>query len=263
MILIADNLHVINPIVARAIHTFDPEPIREIVRRCVQAGANAIDINSGPLPKDPEARFTFLVETVQAVTDLPLLLDTTNPKALEAGLSVAKNKPIINGFSLEPAKLEHILPLAKKFGTDIIGYLLNPDSSVPMGEGECLNVAMAIHTAALAAGLDNNQLIIDPIITPLSWENGIQHNRDLINVLRMLPDLLGFPVKTIAGVSNLTSGQGNKTKKRILETAYLPMLASAGLNMALLDILHDETVKVAKACNAMMGEKVFTWAEIG
>lgn len=263
MILVADNLHAINPVVAEAVNALDPGPIINIVRRCVAAGARALDINSGPLPKHSRRIFSFLVETVQSVTDLPLLLDTTNPEALEAGLSAAKNRAIINGFSLEPAKLDHILPLAKTYATSIIGYLLRPDSSVPATKGECLEVAVSVYEAARAAGLENEQLIIDPIITPVLWENGIQRNRDIVEVLRMLPDLLGYRVKTIAGISNLTTGQGNKTKKRILESAYLPMLASAGLDMAMLDIFHTETVQVAKACQAIMGEKVFTWAEIG
>ena len=144
-----------------------------------------------------------------------------------------------------------------------IGYLLNADSSVPATESDCLAAAMSIYDAALAAGIENEQLIIDPIITPVLWENGIQHNRALIDVVRMLPDLLGFPVKTIAGISNLTSGHGDRKKKQILESAYLPMLASAGLDMALLDIFHTDTVAAAKTCDAIMGGKVFTWAEIG
>lgn len=73
----------------------------------------------------------FMVETVQEVSDLPILIDIANPKALEAGLRVSRNKAIINGFSLEPAKLEPILPLTKKFETDIIGYLLYPNGHVP------------------------------------------------------------------------------------------------------------------------------------
>ncbi|HYW79814.1 MAG TPA: hypothetical protein VE890_09575, partial [Thermoguttaceae bacterium] len=66
--------------------TKDPGPIQELVRRCVAAGANSLDINPGPLLRDPQKDMTFLVETVQDVCDLPLVLDTTNPKALEAGL---------------------------------------------------------------------------------------------------------------------------------------------------------------------------------
>ena len=83
MIIVADNLHIVNTTVADALQRMDPQPIQKLVRRCAKAGAQAIDIYSGPLAKWPEKRFAFLVETVQEITSLPLLLDTTNPTALK------------------------------------------------------------------------------------------------------------------------------------------------------------------------------------
>ncbi len=85
MILVADNLQVTNPIIATAIDQLNPEPIQDLVKKCESAGAQAIDINPGPLSKIPEKKMTFRVEAVLSVTRLPLLLDTSNPKALEAG----------------------------------------------------------------------------------------------------------------------------------------------------------------------------------
>jgi 5-methyltetrahydrofolate corrinoid/iron sulfur protein methyltransferase len=120
MILVSDNLQITHGAVDRAVREMDPAPIQDLVGRCVAAGAEAVDINSGPLARDPERKMAFLVEAVQSVTDLPVLLDTTNPKALEAGLQVSKSKTVINGFSLEPVKLERILPLARKYDVDII-----------------------------------------------------------------------------------------------------------------------------------------------
>ena len=85
---------------------------------------------------------------------------------------------------------------------------------------------------------------------------------EIINFIRNISDLLGFPVKTIAGVSNLTSGYGNRSKKNLIERAYLPMLASAGLDMALLNIFHTETIEVAKACKPLINPGVFSWEEL-
>jgi 5-methyltetrahydrofolate corrinoid/iron sulfur protein methyltransferase len=204
----------------------------------------------------------FLVEAVQGVSGLPLLLDTTNPKALEAGLSACRNRGIINGFSLEKAKLGTILPLAKKFDADIIGYLLYPNSHVPPDGPERLNVAVELFAEYAKAGLDSKRLIIDPIIAPLIWQDGNIQNMEILSVLRTLPDLLGFDVRTIAGLSNLTSGQSNRKKKDLLEKAYLPMLLEAGLGMILMDVLHGKTVAVARACRALVGRKVFSWEDV-
>ena len=260
MILVSDNLQITHPDIDRAVKEMDPAPIHDLVRRCVAAGADAIDINSGPLARDPGKKMAFLVEAVQSVTDLSVVLDTTNPRALEAGLQVSKSRTVINGFSLEPVKLERILPLAKKYDVDIIGYLLYPNSHVPGDASERLGVAVELFGEFQKAGVDRERLIIDPIIAPVMWENGNRQDTEILSVLRTLPDLLGFPVRTIAGISNLTTGRGPRDKKLLLERAYLPMLAAAGLTMALMNVFHTETVLTARACNALGGGQIFTWA---
>ena len=259
MIVVADNLHVVNPSVAEALAGLDPKPIQDLAVRCQAAGAQAIDINSGPLGKEPEKYFAFFVEAVQEATSLPLILDTTNARALEAGLNVCRRPAVINGFSLEPAKLERILPLAARYDADIIGYLLGPNSEVPLDEDEMMGVAVSLFGHYTAAGLNPERLIIDPVVAPLSWEDGIRHNRAVLRVLQRLSELLGANVRTIAGVSNLATGPVPVHRKIEVEQAYLPMLAAAGLDMALLNIFHEPTVQTAAACSALLGDKVFTW----
>jgi 5-methyltetrahydrofolate corrinoid/iron sulfur protein methyltransferase len=262
LLIVADNLRITNRFIQAALDRMDPEPICEMATRCAAAGAQAIDINSGPLSRHPKEKMTFLVETVQAATTLPLLLDTSNPEALEAGLIACKKTPIINGFSLEPRKISAILPLAKKYHSDIIGYLLYPNSQVPVGEEDCIQVALDLFDAFKKAGLDNEQLIIDPVIAPVIWENGISHNLGILSVIRLLPELLGFPVRTIAGISNLATGSLPLKTKQKLECAYLPMMAAAGLSMALVDMFHRETIQTAGICHSFLNPGVFSWAEI-
>ncbi len=262
MIIVADNLQIVNPRVSRAVATKDASWIADLIRRCQQSGAQAIDINSGPLSRDPQKTFRFLVQTVQQVSDLPLLLDTTNPVALEAGLAVCRNRPIINGFSLEPAKLEHVLPLAKDYHADIIGYLLFPNGHVPIEEEEMLTVAISVFEAYTKTGLPPERLILDPIVAPVSWESGIRHNQAVLSVIGHLEDLLGTPVRTIAGLSNLTTGPVSLQRKIALETTFLPMLAAAGLDMVLMNVFHEQSVQTAIASGVLMGDTIFSWAEI-
>ncbi|MBR9980746.1 MAG: dihydropteroate synthase [Desulfatitalea sp.] len=262
MIIAADNLRITDPTIAMAIERYDPAPIAAMIRRCEAAGADWIDLNAGPLSREPEKRMTFLVEAVCAVTRLPLLLDTVNPRALGAGLAASRNPTAINGFSLEPSKLARILPLARQYGCDIIGYLLYPDSQVPPDESELIGVALALYDAFHKAGLDDSQLIIDPVVAPLIWADGAQHNRHLLALIRNLPDLLGFPVRTIAGLSNLSTGRMPKPVKHLLQRAFLPMLAAAGLRCALMDAFQPETVQTARACEAMCDSGIFSWGQL-
>lgn len=259
MRLVADNLQITLPAIQQAVHDLDPDPIQNLVKRCVAAGAQAIDINSGPLPRGSEKKMTFLVEAVQTSTDLPLLLDTTNPAALEAGLRAGRNQMIINGFSLEAEKLAAILPLAKTYDADIIGYLLNPNGHVPVNASGRMEAAVRLYGEFQKAGLDDNRLIIDPVIAPLMWPDGARQNMDVLTVLRDLPDLLGFSVRTIAGVSNLTTGGGPLAKRLLLERSFVPMLAAAGLTMALVNVFHGETITTIHACNSLTDGRVFTW----
>lgn len=257
MLLVADNLHIINQTVARGLRRLDADPIVDLVTRCVSAGAQAIDINSGPLSKEPAKVFAFLVDVVQGATDLPIILDTTNPVAMEAGLRRCNRRAIINGFSLEPHKLEAILPLAAEYDADIIGYLLGPRSEVPVTLEEMMAMAVDMFAAFRTTGMDPGRLIIDPVIAPLSWDNGAVHNRAVLEVIRLLPDLLGAPVKTIAGISNLASGPMTIERKILLEQAFLPMLAAAGLDYALLNVFHSPTVQTARRCDALLHDNVF------
>lgn len=262
MQLIADNLHIIRPDIQTAVDEKNPGPVREMVKQCMAAGADGMDINSGPLRRDPEGAMTFLVETVKQETQGPLLLDTTNPKAIRAGLKAAGGRAIINGISPEPAKLEHILPLAAEFDVPVIGYLLNEAGHVPASEAEGYDIALALLNAAESAGLAGRQLMIDPIVAPLMWESGTAHNRDILSLIRNLPDVLGYPVKTIAGVSNLTTGNAPAAKKRLMEAAFLPMLVDAGLDMALLNVFHESTVRLARACDLLTEGSLFSWAAV-
>ncbi|MCP4687994.1 MAG: dihydropteroate synthase [Desulfobacterales bacterium] len=262
MILVSDNLRITRGVIQKAFEREDPGPIRDLARKIVAAGADALDINTGPLTRTPEKSMTFFVEAVQAETDLPVYLDTANPRALEAGLKANVNTAVVNGFSLEPAKISAILPLAKKYDVDVIGYLLHPNGHVPPDGPGRLNAALELYEAFKKTGLPDERLIIDPVVPPLAWENGNIQAMEVVEVIRTLPELLGFEVKTIAGLSNLTSGQPDIRKKNLMETAHLPMLAAAGLSHALLDVFHAQTMKVARACNALTSPGVFAWGAL-
>ncbi len=262
MKLIADNLRITKPDIREALKKLDPEPVKTLVKTCADKGAFAIDVNTGPLGKNPEADMRFFIEAVESVTDLPLLIDTTNPRAMRAGLEAAKNRAIINGFSLEPVKLKKILPLAREFNADIVGFLLYPDSRVPKTEAERFEISLELMDRAEAAGVAKERVIIDPIVPPLVWEDGIAQARSVLNMIRALPELLGFSIKTIGGISNLCTGAKDKGKRRLLEQNYVAMLASAGLSFALMDILDTELVRSARAAGILAKAEIFSWGMV-
>jgi 5-methyltetrahydrofolate corrinoid/iron sulfur protein methyltransferase len=263
MRLIADNLRITQKTIEMAVSENDPLPLQAMARMCEMAGADGIDINTGPLYRNPESRMAFMIETVQEVTLLPLILDTSNPKALKAGLLASKTPVTLNGLSLEPSKIEHILPLAVAHQTDIVCYLLYPSGHIPPDSAERLNIAVSLYQKCLESGIEPDRMIIDPVVVPLSWQDGLLQAREVLTVIKTLPEILGFPVRTIAGLSNLTAGARDSIKKQLAEQTYLPMLAASGLSMVLMNILHAESVRVARTCRLFSQESIFSWEMIG
>ncbi len=259
MIVVGDNLQITHPMVHAALRDSNPDPLKALVRRMEAAGARMIDINTGPLGKGAEEKMTFLVRAVEAATELPLLIDTANPDAMAAGVRAAHGRVILNGFSLEPRKLKHILPLAPQYDADIIGYLLDARGRTLPTVDDRLALAVELHQACLTEKVPQERLIIDPVVTPLLWEDGRTQNRAVLRVVQALPEVLGYDVRTVAGLSNLTAGTKFSDKQAAMECAYGAMLAASGLDMVLLNVFHEETVRVAGACEALLSEKVFTW----
>lgn len=259
MIMVADNLRITLPAIGRAVELLDPGPIRQMVSACRDAGAQAIDINSGPLSRCPEEKMTFLVRTVQETVDLPIVLDTANSRAMAAGLAASRRKTIINGISLAPEKLGRMLPLARQYDCDIIGYLLHPDGHLPVDADGRMETAVALFNELRTAGISPERIIIDPVVTPLAWQEGNRQNMAVLEAIRSLPDLLGFPVRTIAGLSNLTTGAPDLDTRRRYQSAFLPMLAAAGVSMILMNVLDPSLACTARSCQNIVDGAVFTW----
>jgi cobalamin-dependent methionine synthase I len=99
MILIGESIHIISKLVNDAVTDRNPKVIQELAKAQTEAGADYIDVNLGPAKKDTEAMTTWLVNTIQEVTDLPLAIDTLNTVAMEAGLKACKVRPLLNSAS--------------------------------------------------------------------------------------------------------------------------------------------------------------------
>lgn len=251
MLLAADNLNALNPAVSRALNELDPEPIKTIAARCSVPGVGLLDINPGFLPKRNVDKISFMIEAVQEVTDLPLVLDSPDPRVLERGIASCRTKPILSALSLEPHKIEGILPLAARHGTSLIVLLMDERSRVPASMEERIAIAVELRERALAAGIEASSLIFDPVLPNLSWPDAELHIREAIRTVRMLSgwSVLPEPAKTMVGLSNLRSGLRKRYPLEI-EAHCLAVLAGAGLDIVLADVLQagfmDQYVKIKK-----------------
>jgi 5-methyltetrahydrofolate corrinoid/iron sulfur protein methyltransferase len=262
MIHVADNLNIINPIVAKALEERNSLPLKKIAGSCKKANAYAMDINLGPLKQNAKEVMTFVIEAVQDTFGGRLLLDSVQAEVLEAGIAACKQPPIINGFSLEEVKVTSILPLAAKYQTEIIGFLINKKGQVPLSAEERLEVASQLVAKTEESGVPMERLIIDPVLIPLTWQDGTRYNRELLEVLHLLPQLLDRPIRTIAGLSNLGAGSPDKAARTRVEANFILMLAVAKLDFILMNVMQKSNLDTLNLSQLLLGEKVFTWEEV-
>jgi cobalamin-dependent methionine synthase I len=241
MILIGENINIMSKTIGTALRERLPDPIRELARAETRAGADYLDLNIGPARKDGDSLMHWLVNTVQEVTDKPLSLDTTNPLATEAGLKASKKRALINSVSLQPERLEKVLPMAKEYNAEIIGLLWGTDG-MPRDANERCMLAVDIVYKANETGIPNEDIWIDPIVTPVSVD--INQVKACIEFMSMLGDIAPG-CKSVVGLSNVSNGTPSNLRP-YLNRAYLAMLMKYGIYAAIVDAFDDELIRLAR-----------------
>ncbi len=241
MFLIGENINIMSKTIGPALKERNSQPIQELAKAEVQAGIDYLDLNIGPARRGGDELMKWAVETVQAVTDKPLSLDTTNPVAMEAGLKVCKSKALINSISLQPDRLEAELPLVKKYNASIIGLLWGVEG-MPRDANERCALAVDIVYKANQTGIPNEDIWIDPIASPVSVE--INQVKACVEFMTMLGEVCPG-CKSTVGLSNISNGAPSHLRP-ILNRTYLIMLMRYGLYSAIVDAFDDELVKIAR-----------------
>jgi 5-methyltetrahydrofolate corrinoid/iron sulfur protein methyltransferase len=252
VILAADNLNALNQIVADALRRLDRVPLQALARRCEQPGVRYIDLNPGYLARRNEDRMAFMVEAVQEVTPLRLILDNPNPRVIARGLKVCRDRPVINALSLEPHKIEEMLPLAVEYRAQLVLLLMDERSRVPARLEEKLAAAVELRERSVAAGLHHQDLIIDPVLPHLSWPDAFDQIAEVVNTVRLLSTWSVFeePATTMIGLSNLRSGERQRFPLEVEQTC-LHLLAGAGIGLVLANVLQPELVLSVQMINRM------------
>jgi 5-methyltetrahydrofolate corrinoid/iron sulfur protein methyltransferase len=241
MILIGESIHIISKVVSEAVRDRDAAAIQALARQQAVAGADYLDLNLGPARQDPRAVGSWLVNTVQEVTGLPISLDTMNPAAMEAGLVLCKARPILNSASGKAESKELMMPLAVKFKTQAVISVIT-DLGCPPDVDARVESIMETVAYANGLGISNRDIFVDPIILPVSADQ--KQVREALEFIRILPDLLP-EVRSVVGLSNVSNGTPANLRG-ILNRTYLVMLEKCGLYSAIADVLDPELVELNK-----------------
>ncbi len=245
MYIIGENIHIVSQKVKDALAVKDAMFFQDLAVKQVEAGAQALDLNLGPRKKDGEEIFPWMVETVEAVVDVPLSFDSTNLLGIEAGLKkVTKAQPLINSTSAEPERLEKVPLLAKKYNTRLIALTMG-SSGIPVSADERVSIALeTLIPRMLEIDFPMSDLIFDPLVLTVS---GCQeYCPQLIETIRTL-QFAWDPTPTISvGISNVSNAVPNENRP-LINRIYCAMLMGVGLNMMIanpVDHKLKETIRV-------------------
>src|SRR4030043_2254543 len=241
MVLIGESIHIISKDVNDAVKERDTKVIQYLAKAQAAAGADYIDLNLGPAKRDPEEVTQWLVNTIQGVTDLPISVDTLNPIAMEAGLKACKKRPLLNSSSGRTDSKERMLPLAKKYNTDVVISVLT-DKGCPPDIDSRIESIMETIALANELGIPNEDIWVDPIILPVSADQ--KQVAEAGEFIAILADLLPG-VKSTIGLSNVSNGTPEHLRG-ILNRTYMVMLGRKGLYSAIADVLDEELVELGE-----------------
>ena len=243
MLLIGENLNVIDRVIGRAFKEKDPRPIAEEAKRQKEKGMDWIDINLGPARKGGDELMEFVVKTVQdEIGDTPpLCLDTSNIEAMEAGLIAHKGKAIINSIMCRPERYEKMIPLAVKYKANMIALMWGPEG-LPRDENERASLAVELIYAANEAGVPNEDIFVDGIVTPVNIQQ--PQLMSLLAFQEMLQDIAPG-VKSTCGLSNVSNGPPDHLRP-ILNQTYMVMLERKGMHSCIADAYDDKLIAIAR-----------------
>ncbi|AMJ47251.1 methyltetrahydrofolate--corrinoid methyltransferase [Cereibacter sphaeroides] len=224
----------------------------------VACGATVLDVNSGAVftnkmaedPRYADNNFVEpplmkeLVARIQAITDVPLCIDSSVPGALEAGLSTCEGRPLLNSVTGEEERLELVLPLVKKYNVPVVA-ISNDDTGISQDPDVRFAVAKKIVERAADFGIPAHDIVVDPLVMPVGAMASA--GQQVFALVRRLRDELG--VNTTCGASNVSFGLPNRHG---VNAAFLPMAIGAGMTSAIMNPVRSVEMEAIRAANMLM-----------
>jgi 5-methyltetrahydrofolate--homocysteine methyltransferase len=234
------------PVFQQQLRVGDLTRIAIDVQQQVDGGAMLLDVNMGAPLADETALMVKAITLVQELTDLPLVIDSSIPEVIEAGLETYQGKALVNSVTAEDERLHTILPLVRRYGAAVIG-LPNDEEQIPDEPQRRLELArklIAVATDSYRIPLED--IVLDPLAMPAGADTG--HTVRTLETIGLIREEFG--VNTTLGASNLSFGMPDRDA---ITAAFLPLAAANGLTSAIMDARSPQVVRAAKAADLLLG----------
>lgn len=192
----------------------------------ISSTAHILDVNVGTPGIDETAMLGKAVPALQAITDTPLQIDTSNYEAMEKALRLYNGKPMLNSVNGKEDSLEHVLPLAKKYGAVVVALCLD-DSGIPTTAEGRIAIADKIIARAAEYGIESRNIVVDPLAMTIS--TGADNAAVACEVIRAMK---ARGINTVMGVSNISFGLPGRDA---VNSTFFAMAMQAGLSCGIIN----------------------------
>ena len=224
----------------------DLDYILDVAVQQEEAGADILDVNVGYPGVDEVSMLPRVVKKLQSAVSLPLMLDSSNPDALEAGLRVYNGKAAVNSVNGEREVLDRVLSIVKKYGASVVGLTLDKSGIPQTAEGR-VAIAKRILDAALEYGIPREDVWIDCLTLTVSAQQ--EQAGETLKAVRTVREELGL--QTVLGVSNISFGLPNRG---LITQNFLIQAMAAGLTLPILNPNQQEMLDAVAAFRVLSGE---------
>ena len=251
-VTIGERIHCISPVIRKAMDERDPGPILKRAAEQIAAGAVYLDLNIGPAEKDGPERMMWAVKLLQEnFNNVPLALDTSNQKAIEAGIRVynrTNGKPIIN--SADAGSRISNIDLAA--ANDAICIALCSADGIARDNDERMRHCHNLLERGLSLGMTSDDLWFDPLFLVVK---GMQDKQmDVLQAIRMFAD---EGLKSTGGVSNNSNG-APKDIRPIMDSTLIAMAMMQGLTSAIINPCNQRMMETIKTCDIFKNNVLYS-----
>jgi 5-methyltetrahydrofolate--homocysteine methyltransferase len=217
--------------------------VLELAEMQIKAGADVLDVNVGFPGVDDVKLLAQTVKVIQNKFDIPLCLDSPNPRAIEAALKVASGKCLINSVNGEERSMNALLHIAKEYGAAIIGLAMD-DDGITHDPEKRLKIAEKLLERSVKSGIKEEDVIIDPLAMAVSADP-VACMVTLMTI-KLVHQKLGLNITQ--GSSNISFGLPNR---EALNSAFMSLAIYNGLTCP---IANPEKITAAvRATDLILG----------
>ena len=210
-----------------------------------EKGVHILDVNVGLPDIDEVELLTTAVCELQGVTDLPLQIDTSDAKAMEAALRRYNGKAMINSVNGKKESMEAVFPLVKKYGGLVVALTLD-ESGIPDTAQGRIAIAEKILATAAEYGIEKKDIIFDTLAMTISSD--IHSAKVTLDSLHYIKETLGC--HTSLGVSNVSFGLPNRDA---VNGTFFALALENGLSAAIMNPFSVEMMKTYYTYKALKG----------